>query len=152
MSVKVLVQNRRVRFDYEIIQTVEAGLELRGTEVKSSREGRVNLNEGYCRISERMEAFLINVHVSHYGFGNRHNHDPLRERKLLLHRGEIKRFYGQVREQGLTLVPLRLYLKKGRIKAELALVKGRKAHDKRELMKKRDAQREVERVMSERHT
>ncbi|MGA1598313.1 MAG: SsrA-binding protein SmpB [bacterium] len=150
MSIKILVTNRRARFDYEVLQTIEAGIELRGTEVKSIREGKVNLTEGYCRVGEDLQAYLLNVHVSPYDFGNRHNHDPLRERRLLLHRQEIRRLYGQVREQGLTLIPLKLYLKKGKVKLELGLVRGKRQHDKRETMKKRDAQREIERVLSDR--
>ncbi len=150
METKVLINNRRARFDYEVLQTLEAGIALRGTEVKSIREGKINLTEGFCRISERLEVFLVNVHISPYDFGNRHNHDPLRERRLLLHRSEIRRLYGLVREQGLTLIPLKLYLKRGRVKVELGLVRGKKHHDKRDSIKKKDAQREVERALRDR--
>ena len=147
MSVKTLTTNRRARFEYEILETREAGIELKGTEVKSIRLGKINLTEGYCRISEDMQALLQNVHISPYNFGNRHNHDPLRPRRLLLHREEIRRLYGKIREQGLTLIPLKLYLKKGRIKLELGLAKGKKLHDKRDVLKRREAQREVERSL-----
>ncbi|MDP7630916.1 MAG: SsrA-binding protein SmpB, partial [SAR324 cluster bacterium] len=124
-----------------------AGIELKGTEVKSIRLGQINLTEGFCRISEDLQAMLQNVHISPYDFGNRHNHDPLRPRRLLLHREEIRRLYGKIREQGLTLIPLKLYLKKGCVKLELGLVKGKKLHDKREAIKRREAQREVERSL-----
>ncbi|MEC7418002.1 MAG: SsrA-binding protein SmpB [SAR324 cluster bacterium] len=147
MSVKILTTNRRARFEYEILETREAGIELKGTEVKSIRMGRINLTEGFCRISENMQALLQNVHISPYDFGNRHNHDPLRPRRLLLHREEIRRLYGKIREQGLTLIPLKLYLKKGRIKLEVGLAKGKKLHDKRETIKRREAQRDVERSL-----
>jgi SsrA-binding protein len=147
MSIKILTTNRRARFEYEILETREAGIELKGTEVKSIRLGQINLSEGFCRISEDMQAMLQNVHIAPYDFGNRHNHDPLRPRRLLLHREEIYRLYGKIREQGLTLIPLKLYLKKGRVKLELGLVKGKKLHDKREAIKHRDAQREVERSL-----
>lgn len=147
MSIKILTTNRRARFEYEILETRESGIELKGTEVKSIRLGQINLSEGFCRISEDMQAMLQNVHIAPYDFGNRHNHDPLRPRRLLLHREEIYRFYGKIREHGLTLIPLKLYLKKGRVKLELGLVKGKKLHDKRETIKRRDAQREVERSL-----
>ncbi len=147
MSIKILTTNRRARFEYEILETREAGIELKGTEVKSIRLGQINLSDGFCRISEDMQAMLQNVHIAPYDFGNRHNHDPLRPRRLLLHREEIYRLYGKIREQGLTLIPLKLYLKKGRVKLELGLVKGKKLHDKREAIKRRDAQREVERSL-----
>ena len=147
MSIKILTTNRRARFEYEILETREAGIELKGTEVKSIRLGQINLSEGFCRISEDMQAMLQNVHIAPYDFGNRHNHDPLRPRRLLLHREEIYRLYGKIREQGLTLIPLKLYLKKGRVKLELGLVKGKKLHDKREAIKRREAQREVERSL-----
>ena len=147
MSIKILTTNRRARFEYEILETREAGIELKGTEVKSIRLGQINLSEGFCRISEDMQAMLQNVHIAPYDFGNRHNHDPSRPRRLLLHREEIYRLYGKIREQGLTLIPLKLYLKKGRVKLELGLVKGKKLHDKREAIKRRDAQREVERSL-----
>ena len=134
MSSKTLATNRKARFEYEILKSFEAGMALHGTEVKSIRAGQINLAESYCRITDNMQIHLLNAHVSHYDFGNRHNHDPLRPRKLLLHKSEIRRLYGQVKEQGLTLVPLKIYLKKGLIKLELALGGGKKLHDKRQSM------------------
>ena len=149
MSHKILANNRRVRHEYMILKTLEAGIELLGTEVKSIREGMINLSESYCRIDDRMEAYLLNAHISHYHFGNRHNHEPLRKRRLLLHRHEIRRLFGQVKQQGLTLIPLKIYLKQGLIKLEIGLSKGKKLHDKRNTMKKREAQREIERSLKE---
>ena len=146
---KTLANNRRARHEYLILKAMEAGIELRGTEVKSIREGMINLSESYCVIDEKMQAFLLNAHISHYNFGNRHNHDPLRKRRLLLHRHEIRRLYGQIKQQGLTLIPLKIYLKKGLIKLEIGLAKGKKLHDKRDTMKKKEAQREVERSLKE---
>ena len=149
MSNKILANNRRARHEYMILKTLEAGIELLGTEVKSIREGMINLSESYCRIDKQMEAYLLNAHISHYHFGNRHNHEPLRKRRLLLHRQEIRRLFGQVKQQGLTLIPLKIYLKQGLIKLEIGLGKGKKIHDKRNTMKKKEAQREIERNMKE---
>ena len=147
---RVLAQNRRARFEYEILKTFEVGIELKGTEVKSIREGKINLSESYCRVTEIMEGWLMQCHISPYDFGNRHNHDPLRQRRLLLHKGELRRLYGQIREAGLTIVPLKVYLKKGLIKLEIALVKGKKIHDKRETLRKREVNREMERALKAR--
>ena len=147
---RVLAQNRRARFEYEILKTYEVGIELKGTEVKSIREGKINLSESYCRVTELMEGWLMQCHISPSDFGNRHNHDPVRPRKLLLHKGELRRLYGQIREAGLTIVPLKVYLKKGLIKIEIALVKGKKIHDKRETLKKREVNREMERALKQR--
>ena len=147
---RVLAQNRRARFEYEILKTFEVGIELRGTEVKSIREGKINLSESYCRVTELMEGWLMQCHISPYDFGNRHNHDSVRPRKLLLHKGELRRLYGQIREAGLTIVPLKVYLKKGLIKLEIALVKGKKIHDKRETLKKKEVNREMERALKAR--
>ena len=122
---KTLANNRRAGHEYSILKAMEAGIELRGTEVKSIREGMINLSESYCVIDEKMQAFLLNAHISHYNFGNRHNHDPLRKRRLLLHRHEIRRLYGQIKQQGLTLIPLKIYLKQGLIKLEIGLAKAR---------------------------
>ena len=129
---------------------LEVGIALQGTEVKSIRAGQINLAESYCRVDDNLQIYLMNAHISQYDFGNRHNHDPLRPKCLLLHRSEIRRLYGQVKEQGLTLIPLKIYLKGGIIKMELALGRGKKLYDKRQTMKKQDAQRDVERVLSER--
>ena len=147
---RVLAQNRRARFEYEILKTYEVGIELKGTEVKSIREGKINLSESYCRVTELMEGWLMQCHISPYDFGNRHNHDPVRPRRLLLHKGELRRLYGQIREAGLTIVPLKVYLKKGLIKFEIALVKGKKIHDKRETLKKKEVNREMERALKAR--
>ena len=150
MVSKTLAKNRKARFEYEIQKTMEVGIALQGTEVKSIRAGQINLSESYCRVDENLQIYLMNAHISQYDFGNRHNHDPLRPKCLLLHRSEIRRLYGQVKEQGLTLIPLKIYLKGGIIKMELALGRGKKLYDKRQTMKKQDAQRDVERALSER--
>jgi SsrA-binding protein len=141
-----IAENRKARHDYFIEETFEAGIALQGTEVKSCRLGRVNLRDGYAQV-EHGELFLHNVHISPYEQGNRFNHEPLRKRKLLMHKHEILRLHGKVREKGFTLVPLRLYLKKGRVKVELALVRGKKSYDKRADIAARDAQREIARAM-----
>ena len=145
MAAKVIATNRKARFEYEILQTFETGIVLQGTEVKSLRAGRINMSDSYCRINAQLEVFLTNLHISPYEFGNRQNHDPLRERKLLLHKHQIKRLYGQIREKGLTLVALKFYFKQGKVKVELALVRGKKLYDKRESIKKKDTDREARR-------
>ena len=150
MASKTLAKNRKARFEYEIQKTMEVGIALQGTEVKSIRAGQINLSESYCRVDDNLQIYLMNAHISQYDFGNRHNHDPLRPKCLLLHRSEIRRLYGQVKEQGLTLIPLKIYLKGGIIKMELALGRGKKLYDKRQTMKKQDAQRDVERALNER--
>lgn len=142
--VKVMAVNRRATHDYFIDDRVEAGLVLTGTEIKSIREGRVNLREGYARIVDG-EAWLTNVHIAPYEQGNRYNHEPLRDRKLLLHRDEINTLVGRVRQRGYTLVPLQLYLKHGKAKVELGLARGKREFDKRESIAKREAQREIDR-------
>ena len=149
MSSKTLAKNRKARFEYEIQNTMEVGIVLKGTEVKSIRAGQINITESFCRVDDHLQVYLLNAHVSQYDFGNIHNHDPLRPRRLLLHRSEIRRLYGQVKEQGLTLIPIKIYLKGGIIKMELALGRGKKMYDKRQTMKKRDAERDVERALSE---
>ena len=128
---------------------MEVGIVLKGTEVKSVRAGQINITESFCRVDDHLQVYLLNAHISQYDFGNIHNHDPLRPRRLLLHRSEIRRLYGQVKEQGLTLIPIKIYLKGGIIKMELALGRGKKMYDKRQTMKKRDAERDVERALSE---
>lgn len=150
MKFKTLAKNRKARFEYEIQKTIEVGIALQGTEVKSIRAGQINLADSYCRIDERLQVYLLNAHIAQYGFGNRNNHEPLRPRRLLLHRSEIRRLYGQLKEQGLTLIPLKIYLKDGLIKLELAIGRGKKLHDKRQTMKQREAQKDVARVLSER--
>ena len=144
MPSKTLAKNRKARFEYEIQNTMEVGIVLKGTEVKSIRAGQINITESFCRVDDHLQVYLLNPHVSQYDYGNIHNHDPLRPRRLLLHRSEIRRLYGQVKEQGLTLIPIKIYLKGGIIKMELALGRGKKMYDKRQTMKKRDAERDVE--------
>ena len=144
---KVLSDNRKARFLYDILETYEAGLQLMGTEVKSIRAGKVNLQDGYALIRNG-EAWLINVHISPYTSSSQYfNHDPRRTRKLLLHRQEIRKLIGKVEQQGLTLVPLKLYLKRGLVKVSIGLAKGKKLHDKREDLKRRQDQREIQRAM-----
>lgn len=143
---KIIAVNKKARFSYAIEDKYEAGLVLQGTEVKSLREGRANLQESYARVKDG-ELYLYNCHISEYSHGNRQNHDPLRPRKLLLHRQEIKRLFGKVSQQGYTLVPLQLYFTRGKAKVEIGLGKGKKLHDKRQTMKDRDAKREMERAL-----
>ncbi len=150
MQAKTLAKNRRARFEYEIEKTMEVGIVLEGTEVKSIKAGNINITDSFCKVNDNLEVYLMNAHISHYNYGNRHNHDPIRPRLLLLHRSEIKRLYGQLKEKGLTLIPLKIYLKRGIIKLELALGRGKKLHDKRLAIKKRDAQREIEKIIKER--
>ena len=143
---KLIASNRKAFHDYFVLQKMEAGLALTGTEVKSLREARVNLKDSYVDF-DRGEAYLVGAHISPYSHGNRENHDPERKRKLLLHRREIDRLEGQVVEKGLTVVPLRLYFKGGRVKAEIAVVRGKKLFDKRESEKRRELDREAEAAM-----
>ena len=150
MKVKTLAKNRRARFEYDIEKTMEVGIVLEGTEVKSIKAGKINITDSFCKVNENLEVYLLNTHISHYNFGNRHNHDPIRPRLLLLHRSEIKRLYGQLKEKGLTLIPLKIYLKGSIIKLELGIGRGKKLHDKRLTIKKREAQRELEKIIKER--
>lgn len=144
---KNIAENRKARHDYFIEESYEAGIALQGTEVKSCRAGRVNLRDGYAQV-ENGEIFLQNVHISPYEQGNRFNHEPLRKRKLLMHRGEILRLFGKIREKGYTLVPLRMYFNdKGRAKVEIGLAKGKKSYDKRDDIAARDVEREMARAM-----
>jgi SsrA-binding protein len=144
---KIVSDNRQARYLYEILETYEAGIELVGTEVKSIRAGKANLRDGFGLIRDG-EVWLLNVHISpHESTGQFFNHDPRRTRKLLLHRQEIRKLIGKVEQQGLTLVPLKMYLKRGRVKVDLALVRGKKLHDKREDIRKRDDKRQIERAM-----
>ena len=138
--------NRRARHDFFIDETYEAGLVLTGSEVKSLREGRANLKDSYGRI-DGDEAWLLNAHISRYGPASQFSHEPTRTRKLLLHRREIERLAGKVKERGLTLIPLRLYFKKGRVKVELGLARGKKHFDKRAAIRERELDREADRAM-----
>lgn len=146
---QTVATNRRALHDYEILETVEAGLVLQGTEVKALRQGRADLKEAYARI-EGGEGWLLGCHISPYAQGNRYNHPPTRPRKLLLHRRELDRLAGRVQEKGLTLVPLRLYFRGGRAKLELGLGRGRKLIDKRHVIREREERREMERAARER--
>jgi SsrA-binding protein len=142
-----IATNRRARHEYFIEETMEAGIVLTGTEVKSLRLGKGNLNDSYAQI-KGVEVILYNCHISPYDFGNRFNHDPLRSRKLLLHKAEIRRLVGKIKEKGYTLVPLSLYFdQNNRVKVELALAKGKKLYDKREDLVKKDAEREMARAL-----
>lgn len=146
---KVIATNRKAFHDYFVLQKMEAGIALTGTEVKSLRDGAVNLKDSYVSF-DRGEAFLVGAHISPYSHGNLQNHEPERKRKLLLHKREIDKLFGQVVEKGLTVVPLRLYFKKGRIKAEIAIVRGKKLYDKRESEKRRELDREAEAAIKQR--
>jgi SsrA-binding protein len=141
---KILAQNKKARHDYDIIEQFEAGIELKGTEVKSCKAGKVNLRDAYVRIKDG-EAFLLNAHISEYEQGNISNHEPTRTRKLLLHKSEINKLIGKSQEKGLTIIPLKIYLKRNLVKVEIALVKGRKSHDKRSAIREKDLKREIAR-------
>ena len=144
-----LASNRKAYHNYFITETYEAGIVLVGTEVKSLREGKADIKEAYVRI-DGGEAFLMGCHIQPYSHGNYSNHPPVRPRKLLLHKREILRLIGTVQEKGLTLVPTRFYLKNGRIKLEIGLARGKHLHDKRDALKKREAQRDIERALKDR--
>ena len=144
-GIHIVVRNRRARHEYEVLEKHEAGLVLTGTEVKSLRAGKANLQDAFARF-DGGELWLHNLHISPYEQGNRFNHDPLRARKLLLQRRELRKLVGQVEQQGLTLVPLDIYFRRGIAKITLALVRGKKLHDKRDDLRKKDAEREMERA------
>jgi SsrA-binding protein len=144
MAEKLICQNKKARHNYSIEDTYQAGIALVGTEVKSLREGRANLGDSYGKIKDG-EVFLVDAHISPYSHANRFNHDPLRTRKLLLHKKEIRRLIGKVQEKGFTLIPLRLYFSNGKAKVELALGKGKKLFDKRETLKRKTMERDMER-------
>jgi SsrA-binding protein len=144
--VKVITVNRQAYHDYYIERTIEAGIALMGTEIKSIRDGKVNLRGSYA-IARNGELWLENAHIAVYEHGNRYNHEPMRSRKLLLHRREISQLVGRVETKGLTLIPLKLYLKGGRAKIELGLGRGKKLYDKREAIAERDVKREIERAI-----
>ncbi|MGQ0550353.1 MAG: SsrA-binding protein SmpB [Armatimonadota bacterium] len=146
MSEKLIATNRRARHEYHIEEALEAGLALTGTEVKSLRSGRVTMGDSYARV-QRGEVWLHHLHIPPYEAGNIHNHEPLRPRKLLLHRGEIQRLTGKAEQKGYTLVPLRLYFRRGVAKVELALARGKKLYDKRTAIEEREARRTAERAV-----
>jgi SsrA-binding protein len=143
--VKVICKNKKARFNYEIEDTFEAGIVLLGSEVKSLRNGKANLIDAYGRVRGG-ELFLLEANISPYEQSNRENHEPRRERKLLMHKGEIKRLIGKVTEKGFSLIPLKLYFKDGRVKVEMALARGKKSYDKRDAIRKKDQRRELERL------
>ena len=145
-----ICRNRRALHDYDILDRIECGIVLVGTEVKSLRDGHANLEDAYGRIDDNNEVWLIGAEIPEYTFGNRLNHKPKRTRKLLLHRREIGKFAGKASQQGFTLVPLRMYFKNGKAKVELAVARGKKLHDKRETQRKAEAQKEIRRHMKNR--
>jgi SsrA-binding protein len=146
---KLIVENRKAYHEYHILERMEAGIELTGTEVKSLRQGRVNLGDSYAAVVNG-ELWLYAMHISPYEQGNRFNQDPLRTRRLLMHKREILRIFGQVRQEGLTLVPTKLYFKNGRVKVEISLAKGKKSFDKREDEARKHASREIDRRLKDR--
>ena len=143
-AIKIVAQNKKAYHDYFVLDKLEAGIELFGTEVKSIRQGKINLKDSWC-FGKDGEMFVNGMHISPYEQGNIFNRDPLRTKRLLLHKKEIRRFYAQVKQEGLAIVPLSVYFKKGRAKVEIGLCKGKKLYDKREVAAKKDAQRTIER-------
>ena len=146
MMGKVITVNKKARYDYALLESYEAGIVLRGTEVKSLRNGRASLVDSFAGL-EKGELFLYNMYIAPYESGNRYNHDPRRTRKLLVHLAEIKRLMGKTSGRGLTLIPMRLYFKKGKAKVEIALARGKRQYDKREDIKKREARLEAEKAL-----
>ncbi len=146
MDIKVLATNRKARHEYFLLETIEAGIELKGSEIKSIRAGQISLAEAFVRL-DGQEAWLMDAHVAPYEQANRYNHEPRRPRRLLLHSSEIRRLWNMVRQRGVTIVPTRVYLKHGRAKVEIAVAKGKKLYDKRAEIAKRDVEREIERQM-----
>ena len=143
---RVISENRKARFNYTIEDIYEAGIQLLGTEVKSIRDGRVNLKDSYA-IIKNGEVFINQLHIGQYPFAAYGNHDPLRVRKLLLHKYEIKKLYGRINEMGLSLIPLKMYFKNGKVKLSLAIAKGKRRYDKRESIKRKDEKRDMERAL-----
>ena len=148
-GVKVVCRNKRARYDYELSERFEAGIELTGTEVKSLRLGKANLTDAYARVTDG-EVWLINAHISSYPFAKYDNHEPERKRKLLMHKKEIRKLFGKTQERGLALIPLAIYFKQGWAKVDLALGKGKRSYDKRHTLKRKDAEREMERAIRRR--
>lgn len=149
-GIKIIAQNKKAYHDFFVLEKLEAGIELFGTEVKSIRQGKINLKDSWCFVKDG-EMFVNGMHISPYEQGNIFNRDPLRTKKLLLHKREIKRLYSQVKQEGLAIVPLSVYFLKGRAKVEIGLCKGKKLYDKREVAAKKDAQRNIARAMSMRN-
>ncbi len=150
MSEKIISSNRAAYHNYFILDTYEAGIVLKGTEVKSAREGSVNLKEGYVLVRDG-QIWLLNVHINQYSHGNRENHDPTRERRLLMHKREIVRLQSKIKEKGLTVVPTKFYFKNGFIKCEIGIARGKKLHDKRETETKKDQEREARSALKQRN-
>ena len=150
-GIKIAAENRKARHDYAIHETFEAGIELVGTEVKALRAGKANLKDAYAQVTKTAEVYVYNLHISPYEQGNQFNHEPLRPRRLLLHRAEIRRLIGKVKEKGYALIPLKLYFAHGLVKMELALATGKKLYDKRQTMAEKDAKREMDRTLKERN-
>ena len=150
-GIKIAAENRKARHDYAIHETFEAGIELVGTEVKALRAGKANLKDAYAQVTKTAEVYVYNLHISPYEQGNQFNHEPLRPRRLLLHRAEIRRLMGKVKEKGYALIPLKLYFTHGLVKMELALATGKKLYDKRQTMAEKDAKREMDRTLKERN-
>jgi SsrA-binding protein len=148
-DIKILAKNRRARHDYHVVDSVEAGIVLRGTEVKSVRLGKVQLVDSFVKVEDE-ELFLYGVHISPYEHGNRYNVDPVRKRKLLVHKSEIHRLHRQVMEKGMALIPLSVYLKRGRVKLEIGVCRGKRTFDKRHTIRERDAERDMEREIKQR--
>lgn len=144
MDLKVVARNRKASHDYFLLETLEAGLVLQGSEIKSIRAGQISIKEAYVKV-DGSEAWLVNAHIAPYDPASRMNHDPLRERRLLLHKKEIHRLWDEVRQKGVTIVPTQVYLKNGRAKVEIAVAKGKRQHDKRQAIAKRDLERELKR-------
>ena len=149
MNVKVVATNRKARFEYFLLEHYEAGLSLQGSEIKSIRAGQVSLAEAYVRVEGR-QAWLMEAHIAPYAQANRYNHEPRRPRRLLLHKKELRELWDAVRQKGVTIVPTRVYLKEGRAKLEIAIAKGKKLHDKRQVIAQREAEREIKRQMQSR--
>ncbi len=145
-DIKEIVKNKKANFEYHVLETFEAGMVLKGTEVQSIRQKKVNIQEGYAFIKKE-EVYITGMNVTPYEQGNRYNHEPLRERKLLLHKSEIKKLNGKLKERGYTLVPLKLYFKNGKVKLLLGLAKGKAEYDKRETIQKRESDRELQRMI-----
>jgi SsrA-binding protein len=144
-GIKIVATNRKAKHEYFLLESIEAGIELLGSEIKSIRQGQISLAEAYVRLDEGREAWLVDAHIAPYEQANLFNHEPRRPRRLLLHREEIRRLWNDVRQKGVTVIPVRVYLKKGRAKVEIAVAKGKRLYDKREDIAKRDVEREIAR-------
>lgn len=146
MSIKTIANNRKARFNYFLLETFEAGMELKGSEIKSIRAGKVSIEEAYVRVDGE-QAWLVDAHVAPYDQASHYNHDPKRERRLLLHKKEIRTLWDEIRKKGVTIVPTRLYLKDGRAKIEIAIARGKKLYDKRAAIAEREAKKQLERQL-----